>query len=316
LNENIIEDVLEDIKKQSITNYGVINETDSNDIASFANIIGKVIDEKYNDSLLYSISEVLPLKGSIGHSFASVKENYKFIVKRKDINVKTYNINTGITKEVWDDMLNMFGKNALNSSARVLSGYSAEDENFTTMTFLDTNSELKNELIVDTSYTSWIPTAIANRVALSVLEMNKNTFKTLESFCVLDGHWASAFLAKNDIKLSDNKSSLFIGRYGSTNFYVNPFNSNTTEFNKDFDTDYEIRDPSIPTYCYVGLVSDVPSNSSLIFSPYTYETVFATDPDTGDLNIFVFNRFGLITSPLHDPLKNRGMLHKFEIKAL
>ena len=311
----INEEILTSIKDFSIKGYN-LNETTSADVASQPNIISTLIEEKYNDSLAYNICEVDPIQTSLGQSFASVRKDNKFIVLKKDIHVKLYTVNTGYTLEVWDDMNRMFGKNASKTSGKLLSGFSSNDENFTLITLINAQALIKPPLLIDKGDSGWIIDQIAHRVAESVIEMNRHSFKTLESFCILSGTWAASFLSELDTKKDGLKNSLFVGRHGSTDYYVNPFPNTASEFNNDYDYSFEIEDSSVPDYCYVGLKSDVKGESSLIFTPYTYEMNIVVDPDTGDNTVFVYNRFGLDSTPLHLPLENKSILHKFELNKV
>lgn len=313
-------DILDAIKISSNVPEKIINEAStSGDVASTYDFISSLIDSKYNDSLAFSISEVRPMKSNLGIAFASTRDdNGDFKVIKKDIHTHNYTVKTGFSKEVWQDMTKMFGKDAKKSAGKILSGLSSQDENFKLITYLDTNSDTKDELIVNTDTAGWITSQISQKVAESVLEMNRHSFKTLESFCILSGRWSAAFLGtagfvKND-KESNDRNSLFVGRYGNTDYYLNPFPNTASQFNDDYDYSFEISDAS-PDYCYVGLKSDVPGESSMLFAPYMYEMQYVNDPDTLELNLFLHNRYGLETSPLHEPLRNRSVLHKFKISG-
>lgn len=301
-----------------------ITESNSNDIATIQDFVGKLVDEKYNTSLMYQVADVQPINGSFGSTYAS-KRAYKtndFTIVRKDIHTKTYTINTGYTQEVWQDMQKIFGKRAIKQSSNILGGLSAHEENDTLINLLFNESENKPDLDVNINNSAWITSQISMRVAESVIEMNRYGFKTLDSFCILSPKWASAFLGtagyvKNDSDSSGADSTLFVGRYGRTDFYVNPFRNESLAFNSDYNDDYA--NPLGDTgerddYCYVGLKSKVPGESSLVFSPYLYEGNMVLDPETGNNTLFIYNRYGVVTNPLHTPIEAKSMLHKFLIK--
>jgi len=314
---NIEDEVLHILKENS----NVLNEAStSSDIATTQDFVGKMIDEKYNNSLAYQICEVQALKGSWGTVYASKRDftTNDFEIAKKDIYTKSYTVKTGYTQEVWQDMNKMFGKTALIQSSNILSGLSAMNENYTLIEVLDVNSYTKPLLQVNVNNTAWITSQISQRVAESVIEMNKESFKTLDSFCVLPAQWASYFLGtasyvKTDGDSDGKDSTLFVGRYGRTDFFVNPFRNESRQFFQDFNEDYTIGDTG-EEYCYVGLKSQVSGESSLVFAPYIYEAKTVVDPDTLNNNLFVYNRYGLVTSPLHEPIQGKSMLHKFIIE--
>lgn len=294
--------------------------SESNNVANTQDFLSTLIEEKYHDSLAYSICEVLPVKSALGVIYATTRStNEDFKVVKRDIYSKIYTVNTGFTREVWEDMKSMFGKNAGRSAGKVLSGISAQEENFTLILKMDTDAEVKPALAVNTSNAGWVTSQITKKVAESVIEMNRIGYKTTESFCVLSGKWAAYFLGTAEYVKSDtdsnDKCSLFVGRYGNTDYYVNPFPPQASEFTTAYDFDFTI-DPAAVDYCYVGLKSDTPGLSSMVFTPYTYETKFVTDPDTMNSNLFIFNRYGLEFSPLHEPLRQKGLIHKFELTEI
>jgi len=313
--------ILNEIKRNSNIPEKIINEeSTSADVATTQDFLSALIDEKYNDSLAYNIAEVQPLESSFGSVYASMR-NYQtnnFEVVRKDINTKLYTIKTGYTIEVWQDMMKLFKSRAIKNAGKILSGLSAQDENFEIMDLLAAESLTKDPLEININNSAWITSQISMKVAESVIEMNRYGFKTLNSFCILSPRWAAAFLGtasyvKSDEDSNNKDMSLFIGRYGRTDFYVNPFRNDRNSFFRDFDNDFgnDTNPDNGPDYAYVGLKSDTPGESSLTFAPYQYELNSVADPDTYEQLLFLYNRYGLVTNPLHEPIEGKSMLHKF-----
>ncbi len=89
----------------------------------------------------------------------------------------------------------------------------------------------------------------------------------------------------------DTKSQNLVYKFGRTKFYTNP-------------------DP-LDTNVYIGVNSEVPGHSSLIFSPYQYTASTAVDADTGATNVFLFNRYAVTLNPLH--VLNNEMIYKFAL---
>lgn len=293
-----------------------LNENTSDDVAVTIDLIGSLINSKYNDSLSYQIADVIPLTGSFGKIYASTrkKDTNDMEIISKDVNTQIKTIKTGFTQEVIQDMQSMFNKSAKTYVQGVVKGLSAQEENRTLINLLESQSEVKPKLIViDSHIFEQVLFQISQKVSESVIEMNRTTYKTLDSFCILPKDFAASVLGSFTFMSEGKEKNLYVGRVGRTDYYINPFPNTTSQFTDDFDIDYEIEDTSIPNYAYVGLKSGVIGQSSLVFSPYIYESQYITDPDTGEIILIVRNRYGISTNPLHRPLQNESLLHKFEL---
>ncbi len=324
------QEILEIISKNSGVTYDNLSEsTNVDDVSDTEEIVGKIIQEKYTSSLGYQICNVQPLNGPYGKIFCMKKQDDNNFIEviSKEVNTKTFTVSSGYTLEAYQDMMAMFNKSTKRSALKTLSGLSHKDENRTIMNLLLAESTTKPALaVVDSDNLESVLLQLSKRVSESVIEMNHDYYKTLDSFCVLSGKWASAVLGSFDFMSEGNEKELFIGRIGRTDYYINPFLNTSSQFTDDFDYGYEIGDTELD-YCYIGLVSKTPGQGSLSFHPYNYESQFFITPDyndgagnlvisTGDLNLIIRNRYGIITSPLHDPLNNRSMLHKFAISGV
>ncbi len=306
-----------------LENSGVLESisegTEQVDIVTTDVILGDLIKENYHMSLGYHIAEVVPMTTPNGSVYISYRngETNDFKVQKKEISTKINTMQTGFTQEVFQDMNKMFNKSAKNSAGKVLAGVSAREENSQVMMTLGMESTAKNTLQVqDSNNLESIMLQLSKYVSESVIEMNRDTYKTLDSFCVLDQAWAAAFLGSFNYMTEGNEKSLFVGRVGRTDYYINPFPNTSSAFDQSFDYSYEIETTPIPNYCYVGLIDEIPGCSSLMFAPYNYERQYITDPDTGDQILIIRNRYGLITNPQHKPFENRSMLHKFQVKGV
>ena len=307
-------EILDSIKRNS-----GINESSSIDISRTQEILSKLIDEQYNDSLAFKICNIIELNSSWGTIFVNKKKfrNADPEVVKKDIYTKLYKLKTGYTTEALQDMYHMFGSSISDKISKIFSGITAEDENYELMRLIDNESSIKSDLTINVGDSCKIPFIISEKVSASVIEMNRNTFKTLDSFCILPPKYASYFLGSNfyndlDKDTLAEKGSYFVGRYGRTDFFINPVTNGLNAFNIDYADDYANGGANI-NYCYVGLKSDITDYSSLIFSPYQYEIQEITNPETGSTESYVYNRYGLNTNPLHQPLENNSMIHKFLI---
>jgi len=312
-----IEQILEN------SNIHILTEgTDSQDISGTQQILTTLVQEKYNNSLLYKVCDVLPLTGTLGSIYVSKKKfnSNDFEIIKKQVVPTTKIINTSYTQEVYDDMRNMFGKSAAKSTGRVLRGISDLEENTALLDLLETESTIRSNLQIPSDMViADILLAISQKVSSSVLEMNHYSFKTLDSFCILPRKYAAIFLGYFNYAIdgNENEKLLHLGKVGTTDYYLNPLTPDTskefvaTEYNDAF-TIGSFTDTNDPIF--VGLHSKDPGLSSIIFSPYSYETKYVNDPDTFENVLFLYNRYGLNTSPLHLPLEKNSLLHKFNIE--
>ena len=310
--QNITESILE----TSMTESSV-------DIASTEEMLKSLINAKYNTSLLYQVCEVIPIKGAFGNVYANKRKFSSlpgFEIVKKGVEPKVRTLSTEYSMEVMQDMVNMFGKTATIMSNQIIKGVSDRDENIALMDLLDIESDDRPGLVLPTGIevSSGI-TGIAAKVAQSVLEMNHKQYKTLNSFCILPRRYAAFFLGYFQYALGDREAeNLYVGTVGKTEFYINPKDVTGAAFNSDYNDDYTITAPTPPTseYCYVGLKDKQHGNSSLVFSPHSYNIAYITDPKTLENKLFVYNRYDIISSPLHIPSEQSSILHKFQISIV
>lgn len=204
-------------------------------------------------------------------------------------------IGTGITKEAIQDLLSQFGKDGVQLVGNLLRGLANEQENTQTLAFLATYAadygtlQLSNSLNAETNLFE-----ISQRVSEIVLQMNSKNLRTYEAACVLPYKNAAAIMTLGNYAGGDNSDSrgLYIGQVGLTKFYMNP-------------------DPTA-TAAYVVLKdSENASKSSGVFSKYQSNVIEATDPDSGQNTYFIYNRFAIGISPLHET--GNEMVYKFTI---
>jgi hypothetical protein len=298
----------------------ILNETSSIDIKGTQQILLKLIEEKYNDSLLWKICDILPLKSTLGRVYVQKKKYLKdeFEVVKKDIIPQLYDIETGFTREAYQDMLAMYGKEATKSVAEIFRGLMDWFENEKLMAFLDSNAVEQPELVLEGDVDNDIQ-LITTTIAKYIIAMNHKSYKTLEGWCILPWEYASLFLGywmpfRGEQEV-ENSEFLYIGRFGKIDYYIDPRKSSTinSEFSDDYTDDYALGDIETVDYIYIGMKSSVPGYGSLIFAPYQYNITEVTDPDTGHSKMFLWNRYGLEISPFHNILEQKHMLYKFKV---
>jgi hypothetical protein len=249
-------------------------------------------------SLGRSIFSVVPVKGPTAGLFNLRKKagTTNFELVRNNVEVyPSDSIATGLTQEVAQDIRNQYGKSADTIIGTLLRSLANEQENTRTLEFLEANCKAEADLDLTNSLNAELVTfEIGQRVHELILKSNARTSRTFDSFCVLPYTCAAAFAALNNYVggMDKDEQGLFISEIGNTRFYMNPDVTSTT--------------------AYVGLKDTRNmSASSAVFSPYVETVVEAQDPNTGNMQYFIFNRFAITASPLH--VTNNEMLFKFDI---
>lgn len=270
------------ITKNSLEGYKSINEgTSESDIASFENIINRLTEDKYKNSLAYQICEVQPLNGPSGAIFVAKKDtnnNIEIIKILAELLKDTGD--TGITAEAFEDINRMFkGKRAETLMKNILKGNSDKLENNALLNKIDTVAEsVPGFAYSSNTNAETIMFETQTKVAELVIKANENdTVTSLNGFAILPHKVAAAFLGFG-IPVNGN-DGLFIGQRGKIKYYINP--------------------DKTATDMYVGVIEkNAIGKSSLTFSPYQYILSKVTKYDSGETNIFAINRYAITENPL------------------
>jgi hypothetical protein len=249
-------------------------------------------------SLGRQIFSVVPMNGPTAALFNIAKhptEN-KFQLLRNEVEVfPSESINTSLTKEVVQDIMSQYGREAKYIIGRLLNGLSNDQENARTFEFLNANSKVEADLQLSNSLVSETNLfEIGQRVNELILKANNKNLRTYESYCVLPYYAGGAISALGSYvgAVDDQERGLFITKIGQISYYLNPVADSST--------------------AYVGLVDSAnPSKSCAVFSPYRSNVVEATDPNTGESFYHIYNRFAITKSPLH--VTGNEMMFKFEV---
>lgn len=262
------------------------------------------VDAMYQQGALPSLGRqifsVIPMHGPTAALFNIKNDavNNKFELVRNEVEVyPSDSIKTSITQEVVQDIRSQYGKESIEIIGKLLRGLSNNQENDRTLEFLDANCldttdlQLTDSLNAETNLFE-----ITQRVNELVLKANSLNPRTYEAFCVLP-YMPGASIATlsnyvGGAEGAKEERGLFLAQVGQIKFYMNP--------------DAE------STKAYVGLKDTFnPSKSAAVFSPYQSQVVEALDPDNGESVYFIFNRFAITASPLHET--DNEMLFMFDI---
>ena len=206
-------------------------------------------------------------------------------------------IKTKITAEALEDIKSQHGEDGLVRIANYLKGIANDDENAKTINFLKTNSVVTSNIsLSEPTMPDIVWREISYKVQQCVLEMNSQHIRTYDAFVVLPyslgASIMSVFADLHNSELAD-RTSLFIGKSGLTDWYINPDA-----------TDTEI---------YVGLKDTLGTGrESAVFSPYVNEIRMTKDYETGNIVCFIWNRYAITISPLHKTTE--PMLMKFSVE--
>lgn len=260
------------------------------------------VDDMFQQALLPSLGRqifpVIPLHGPTGALFNIRKKSASNELELVRNNVEVENstsISTGLTKEALQDIKSQYGKEANIIVGKLLRGLANDQENTSTLAFLNAqaldygNLQLTDSLNAETNLFE-----LTQRVHEIVLQINSINLRSYNAFAVIPYKALGGVFGLNQY-VDQNKidhCGLFVARIGRTNFYMNPDASDATAF--------------------VGLNDSLnPNKSSAVFSPYASSVIEADDHETGDPTFFIFNRYAITASPLH--VTDNEMLYKFEV---
>jgi len=278
-------------KENSINAMKSLNE--AIDVANTDEIIGSIVEQKMIASLAYQIAEVSPVHGPTAANFALVFQDNKVKLLRGEIGIVNNDPeDTGLTLEAVQDLINQFGKDAYQYIGNIFGGISAENENTSLLSLMDSSATAgTNITLSDPKNAETILFEAQQEIAESVIKINSKYYRSLDGFAVVPLKVAGAVIASPNIYVdSENTAGLYLGKNNKIKYYLNPdITSNT---------------------CYVGINSTLKGNSSIIMSPYQHTVITASDYETSNVKVFNVNRYAMTYSEMAsiDP-----MLYKFEI---
>ena len=261
--------------------------TEAIDQENYEKLISKIIEDKMKNSLAYKICEIQPLTSPVGVVLSSKFTN-KLVVSKTKVEAETHKVKTEITQEALDDLT------AISGSYDILTNFlrkASDKENQSFIDFLDTNAVVSSNIQYDATAKPNAETRLfylIEKIGDIAATINKDSYKTYTSFCILPYKLAGSILAMSYTSNFDDED-LNLGTYKKIKFFLNP------DVTKD--------------WVYVGLTQpDDPGSSSVIFSPYQYLAAKGTDPENGKEIVNVFNRYKITMNPL-----DTQMVHKFKV---
>ena len=274
-----------------------INENTVNGAAPEIAVVDRklTIQDIYSQLKVPSLGrEIFPVyeqNGPLAGVFALEKVNDKVKLLRADSQVyDSEPINTGITQEAVQDIEAQFGLSANRIIASLLRVLANEQENIKTKEFLEAHATQGNaNTLSEPGNSKLIVEEISQAVAEHVMEINSGGYIAYKSSAVIPARFAGAFAIRGDDVNDDSESLFYMATVGHTKYYLDP-------------------DPTNKNTVYVSLNSE--GSSSAVFREYTDDIVTATDPDTGNKNFFIFNRFAITASPKHEI---HSMIYKFDV---
>jgi hypothetical protein len=263
--------------------------------------LNKLFQQSKLPSLGKAIFTVSTLHGPTGALFSVVTENDTVKIKRNEVEVSNNFteddvVKTSITTEALYDVKTQFGEDGIELLSNYLKGLANDFENTKVLDFLENNASSKDDLTLSGSSPDYVWQTISNHVTKLVLEMNMKNIRTYEAFVVLPYKLAasimSLFADLHNSELAD-KTRLFVGRSGFTEWYINP-------------------DPNEETTVYVGLKdTNMEGRGCAHFSEYINTITYAVEPKNGESYCFIWDRFALTMNPSHTA--TNPMLVKFGV---
>lgn len=258
--------------------------------------VDNIFQQTNIQSLARQVCSTVQLMGPSGSLFNIIKKPDGFKLIRKDLlEVPSQILKTGITREVIQDLMSQFGKDANTIIGTLFRGISNEIENTTLLDVLKTQGkDYGNLQLTESTNAEMNLFEITQRVHEIILKMNQQYQRTFDAFAIIPYKPLGGIMGLSQYAgaVKKDERGLFITQIGSTKFYLNP----------------DVNDTS----AYVGLKdSDNLSKSSLVFAPYINQIMETVDPDSGEVLYFLVNRFALDSSPLHEV--GNEMIYKFNI---
>lgn len=262
--------------------------TEAIDQENYEKLISKIIEDKMKNSLAYKICEIQPLTSPVGVVLSSKFTN-KLVVSKTKVEAETHKVKTEITQEALDDLTAISG--GYDILTNFLRKASDKEENQSFIDFLDANAVVSSNIQYDATAKPNAETRLfylIEKIGDIAATINKDSYKTYTSFCILPYKLAGSILAMSYTSNFDDED-LNLGTYKKIKFFLNP------DVTKD--------------WVYVGLTQpDDPGSSSVIFSPYQYFAAKGTDSENGKEIVNVFNRYKITMNPL-----DTQMVHKFKV---
>lgn len=283
----------------------ILIETISADIAGTDEYLG--IQEMYKQLIIPSLGRqifhVVEQNGPTAAIFNAKrnenpldthKKGFKII--RNDVEIPLADvISTGISQEAIQDIFNTHPtETAQKIIGTLLRSLANEDENTKTLDFLKAQSVPFGEDLVlskpkDAKFTFDETKHIVNRC---ILKINEPEYLSYKGIAVVPQVLAGAAMAQ--ATSVEDFGTFYVGTNNNVRYFVNPDKNDNS--------------------AYVFLNPEQYGSASGYFASYMDDVINATDPDTGDSNYFIYNRFTLIDSPINDKV-NRPLFMKFDVDS-
>ena len=271
------------------------------DIASVDNKVPleKVFQQINLPSLGRNIFPVVDMAGPKAGVFNLKTDGTDLKLVRKDLEVfDSEPIQTKITQEAIQDIENMYGGpgTATQYIAKMLKGLANDQENTKVLAFLKENCAVTDDLALQAAESPETNMFfLIDKIARCTLKINEKFTRSFTTWAVLPQRALGCIMAIFAYQRgmgTEQLSKLFVTDTGSTTFYMNPDSDDTN--------------------VYVGIKSvEDPSRSSAFFGSYRSELKWTLDNNSGEKCFWIYNRFGICTSPLHT--ETDPMLLKFKV---
>ena len=253
---------------------------------SNAKILDVITNRNYVRRIFRNFSG--PYSTAEGEKLTNIREiNHQII--DKTLEVKSRKIKSKISKEVYEDMKNMFSQDLINEvltnefSSEIIQ--SIDTEIITYLKEIATPSSdvvLKNSLGFNSGDLGSVATDLYANMYKLTIDIMRNTKRHKNFFVMADAATMGLIISSPlHVKpLDDNKNTYFMGKIGRTyDLYLDPFSSDN--------------------YVLVGYKSDSKAlgDAGLILGMYTNTTTEAEDPESSKMTFFNTVRYDYITHP-------------------
>lgn len=230
-----------------------------------------------------------PFSTSDGEKLTSIPEINQQLID-KTLEVKSRKIKSKITREVYDDMLNMFGEDLVKDilinefSSEIIQGIDSEIISYLKQIATpSTDVILRNAYSVNGGDLGGVATDLYANMYKLTIDIMRNT-KRYKNFFVLSDAATMGLIISSSLHVKpddgDNQNSYYMGKIGgSYNLYLDPFSSDN--------------------YVLVGYRNSTEGigDAGLIMGLYNDTITEAVEPETGMMSFFNTVRYDYISHP-------------------
>jgi len=307
MDKNQLNLIIENSIKDKIMELIPLNEeVGVEDISPTDRLVGELIKEVYPSTLASQICSIQPLNGPSGHiiSIGRKRDANNKVIKGPGFGLETrakfitaidHKIETSFTIEFIQDILSLYGENGYQLIAAWLKNTLIEDMNDELISAIKEVATPETTLTPETTgdFDGAVHSIIYKAQKLYGKILNK-THRFFNPFLICSPSVGMMLtLGSDSVEQTEYKN--YLGKVANFQIYIDT----------NAETDYVI----------VGHQGKTPGDAGFIFSPYTTQVYKSISPETGEMKLFVNNRYSLSLNPADRDTTgtNSDFFYKFDV---